>query len=232
MDVEDDMELAMDQNATAHYETASIPPSAYEFVMQKGHYEAAYQDMTSQMEAAQSEEYQQRSDAEMEVNSEVEVKLDGHGQEYFEPERAIYSAVDDCVEKDAEAEFFNNDEDPIFGEVERLPTRHGNEQRYFAPIAPKGGDFKNGDVENLPDLIGSAVNFFKPEIPVYEKDDEGDRERQATDTHFFNQEKAQHGNPDDYKREGLASPQEYMSREKNVYGDDVSHYPSRQAEAE
>ena len=57
MDVEDDMELAMDQNATAHYETASIPPSAYEFVMQKGHYEAAYQDMTSQMEAAQSEEY-------------------------------------------------------------------------------------------------------------------------------------------------------------------------------
>ena len=70
----------------------------------------------------------------------MEVRLDGHGQEYFIPERAIYSTIGDRVEKDSEAEFFNNDEDPIFDHVEKPPTRHGNEQRYFAPIEPNGGD--------------------------------------------------------------------------------------------
>ena len=42
--------------------------------MENGVVEAEYQEMKSQLEAAQSEEYQQRSDAEMEMNSEVEEK--------------------------------------------------------------------------------------------------------------------------------------------------------------
>lgn len=48
--------------------------------------------MTSQVEANQSEEFQQRSDAEMEINSEVEEK-ELVQQEYFEPERAIFSQL-------------------------------------------------------------------------------------------------------------------------------------------
>ena len=63
----------------------------------------------------------------MEVNSEVEVRLDGHGQEYFEREQAIYSAVGDKRERDSEAEFFSNVANPVFGQMEKPPTRHGDE---------------------------------------------------------------------------------------------------------
>jgi len=41
-------------------------------------------------------------------------------------------------------------EDAVFEQLEKPPTRHGNEQRYFAPIAAQGGD---GD--QTPDLVGS-----------------------------------------------------------------------------
>ena len=73
--------LAMEINATAHFETASVPPSKYAAEMGKGLHLAEFQEMTSQVEADQSEEYQQRSDAEMEINSEVEIKQDGLGQQ-------------------------------------------------------------------------------------------------------------------------------------------------------
>ena len=63
----------------------------------------------------------------MEINSSVEEKQDGLGQEYFEKERAIYSAVGDRVERDTQAEFFNNVEDAVFEQFEKPPTRHGNE---------------------------------------------------------------------------------------------------------
>ena len=59
--------------------------------------------MTSQVEANQSEEFQQRSDAEMEINSEVEEK-ELVQQEYFEPERAIFSQLKDRDEVDTQAE--------------------------------------------------------------------------------------------------------------------------------
>ena len=50
----------------------------------------------------------------MEIDSEIEVKQDGLGQEYFERERAIYSALGDRVEKDTQAEFFTNVEDAVY----------------------------------------------------------------------------------------------------------------------
>ena len=57
MNKEDDMILAMEKNATAHFETASVPPSKYDEAMGKGQHEAEYQELTSQIEAAHSEEY-------------------------------------------------------------------------------------------------------------------------------------------------------------------------------
>ena len=59
-------------------------------------------------------------------------------------------------------------------------------------------------------------------------DDEGDIERQATDQHFFNPEKAQVGDADDKLRSGIATPQEFIQREKHLFGDDVSIAPSRE----
>ena len=50
--------LAMEINATAHFETASVPPSKYAAEMGKGLHLAEFQEMTSQVEADQSEEYQ------------------------------------------------------------------------------------------------------------------------------------------------------------------------------
>lgn len=46
-DMEDDMELQMEKNATAHYEVASVPPSRYDDQMENGVVEAEFQEMTS-----------------------------------------------------------------------------------------------------------------------------------------------------------------------------------------
>ena len=50
-DMEDDMELAMEKNATAHFEVASIPPSRHSGLIEPGAVEAEYQELTSQLEA-------------------------------------------------------------------------------------------------------------------------------------------------------------------------------------
>ena len=41
-DMEDDMELQMEKNATAHYEVASVPPSRYDAEMENGAVEAEF----------------------------------------------------------------------------------------------------------------------------------------------------------------------------------------------
>jgi len=73
--------------------------------MENGVVEAEYQEMTSQVEACQSEEYQQRSDAEMEINSDVDEKI-AIDEEHFIPERAIFSQLQDREERNTQAEFF------------------------------------------------------------------------------------------------------------------------------
>ena len=46
-DMEDEMELAMEKNATAHFETASVPPSMTAIEMGKGRHDAEFQELTS-----------------------------------------------------------------------------------------------------------------------------------------------------------------------------------------
>ena len=154
-DMEDEMMINMMKNDTAHYEIASIPPSRYDDQLENGVVEAEYQEIESQMEAAQSEMYQQRSDAEMEINSSVEEK-DAVVQEWFEPERAIFSQLGDRVEKTNSFEFFSNVHNPVFENLPRLPTRHGQEQRYFVPVPPKAGE---GDKRS--ELESGIIEFFK-----------------------------------------------------------------------
>lgn len=60
--------------------------------------EAEYQELESQLEACQSEEYQQRSDAEFENNSDKE-EANAVEQEFFVPERAVFSALQDRDER-------------------------------------------------------------------------------------------------------------------------------------
>ena len=88
------MMVAMQKNDTAHFEIASVPPSRYDDQLENGVVEAEYQEMTSKQEIAQSECYQQRSDAEMEINSSVEEK-DAVEQQFFEQERAVFSQLQD-----------------------------------------------------------------------------------------------------------------------------------------
>ena len=47
MGMSDDMELAMEKNATAHYETASVPPSMSAIEIGKGRHDAEFQELTS-----------------------------------------------------------------------------------------------------------------------------------------------------------------------------------------
>ena len=143
--------------------------------MENGVVEAEYQEMKSEMEANKSEMYHQRSDAEMEVDSEVEEK-EKVASEYFEPERAIFSQLQDREERNTQAEFFSNVANPVFEELEKPPTRHGDEVQYFVPIEPKAGEGDKTD-----ELTGSTLHFFKQEPPTYgEVLEEGEMERQAT----------------------------------------------------
>ena len=66
--------------------------------MENGVVEAEYQELESQLEACQSEEYQQRSDAEFENNSDKE-EANAVEQEFFVPERAVFSALQDRDER-------------------------------------------------------------------------------------------------------------------------------------
>ena len=125
--------------------------------------DAEYHEMTSQdVEANQSEMYQQRSDAEMEIDSDMQEKEAGQ-QEYFEPEQAIYSQDGERVERETQAEFFSNVVNPVFGEVEKPPTRHGHEQRFFSQIEKQ----HVGEGDHTSDKLGSQIEFFKPEPPTY-----------------------------------------------------------------
>ena len=91
----------------------------------------------------------------MEVNSEVEEK-ELVEQEFFEPERAIFSQLQDREFLETKAEFFTNDVQPVFEELPRVPTRHGVEQSFFSNIVPKVGEGDKTD-----ELIGSSLHFFK-----------------------------------------------------------------------
>ena len=97
----------MAKNDTAHYEVASIPPSRYDDQLENGVVDAEYQELTSQLEANQSEMYQQRSDAEMEIASSV-CEKEAIQQDFFDPERAIFSRADNHDEIASSAEFFTN----------------------------------------------------------------------------------------------------------------------------
>lgn len=154
-DLEDDMELQMEKNQTAHFEVASIPPSRHEGLIEAGGVEAEFQELTSQLEAAQSEEFQQRSDAEMEINSDVEMKQ-GEDFEHFVPERAIFSQLQDRAENQTNAEFFENVQAPVFEALEKPPTRHAVEQRHFLPI-----EAAMGEADKEGEIIGPTEHFFK-----------------------------------------------------------------------
>ena len=45
--MEDDMELAMEKNATAHFDIASVPPSMSAIEIGKGRHDAEFQELTS-----------------------------------------------------------------------------------------------------------------------------------------------------------------------------------------
>ena len=74
------------QKDTAHFEVASVPPSREQILEGRGtQNQGEYSDILSQQEASQSEMYQQRSDAEMEIDSHYRQKVDTQAK-YFEAE--------------------------------------------------------------------------------------------------------------------------------------------------
>ena len=75
--------------------------------------EAEYHVMNSERELSQSEEYHARSDAEMEVDSEVEEREVEHT--YFMPERPIYSRVEDRNNHEFRTVMVANVSSPVYG---------------------------------------------------------------------------------------------------------------------
>ena len=83
----------MDHNQTAQYhDDVSVPPTAMGSVMEVGGVNAIHHEESEKMEDADSEMYQNRSDAEMEINSTIENKED-IDQEFFENDRPVYSQL-------------------------------------------------------------------------------------------------------------------------------------------
>ena len=56
-DLQDDPEIAMEKNQTAHYDVASVPPSRYNDEVEQAGVEAEYQEVSAEMEAEKSEEF-------------------------------------------------------------------------------------------------------------------------------------------------------------------------------
>ena len=69
--------------------------------------------MDSAREVSQTEEYHARSDAEMEVDSEVEERVVEH--EFFMPERPIYSRVEDRNNDEFRTVMVANVSSPVYG---------------------------------------------------------------------------------------------------------------------
>ena len=74
----------------------------------------------------------------------------------------MFSQDGDKVEKQTEAEFFENDIHPVYGKVEKPPTRHGVEQRFFEHIDQAA----KGEGDHTSSKMGTQQKFFKPEAPV------------------------------------------------------------------
>jgi len=73
-DIEDEGQLRMDKNMTAEYDLVSVPPTAHGSQLEVGVVDAINKEDSEEMEGRQSEMYQNRSDAEMEINSSIEHK--------------------------------------------------------------------------------------------------------------------------------------------------------------
>ena len=74
------------------------------------------------------------------------------------PERPIYSQLQDREERQTQQEFFSNVNNPVFEELERLPTLHAIEQEFFVNIEPKWGEADKTDERD-----GEELHFFKQE---------------------------------------------------------------------
>ena len=103
----------MQKDATAHFEETSIPPTRHEEEVENGAVEAEYEVMNSVRDISQNEEYHARSDAEMEVDSEVEERV--VEQEFFIPERPIYSRVEDRNQDELRTVMVANVSSPVYG---------------------------------------------------------------------------------------------------------------------
>ena len=90
-DIDGDSMMAIQRDG-AHFDSVSVPPSRQTIEEGRGTaVPAQYEEMLMQVEASQSEIYQQRSDAEMEIESNMQERM-AIGQEFFEAEQAIFSA--------------------------------------------------------------------------------------------------------------------------------------------
>ena len=92
-DMEDEGQLRMDHNMTADYnDDVSVPPTAMDSMNEVPGVDAIHHTESDKMEDADSENYQNRSDAEMEIISTVDHK-EAIQQDYFEQDRAIFSRL-------------------------------------------------------------------------------------------------------------------------------------------
>lgn len=98
--------MKMERRPNAIYDvTSNVPASAYEGVIRPGVVDAVYHDSKSYKQLSKSEHFYQRSEAEMEKNSEI-LQRSMEREDHFVPEGAILSYYGDKNEKRGEAEFF------------------------------------------------------------------------------------------------------------------------------
>ena len=97
-DIEDEGQLEMEVKS-AHFDVTSIPPSRHDAEIEVAGTQANYHEMSEKMADEESEMQINRSDAEMEVDSEI--IIDEINQEEVYPlDRPIFSR---CLDKEEKA---------------------------------------------------------------------------------------------------------------------------------
>ena len=209
-DVEDEGQLDMELKS-AHFDVTSIPPSRHDAEIEVGGTQANYHECSEQMEGDNSEVQINRSDAEMEINSSVEVAEDDQ-EELFPLDRAIFSRLKDGEEREV-AQEFTQFIDAEFGTVPPANEREGEPIEYTALV-----DAVAGEADKQSVLNASEQEFIEKVDPDFgELVEDGEIERTATAVQFFNPAEPTVGEADDRERILDASGQQFFQHERPVF---------------
>jgi hypothetical protein len=157
-DMEDEGEVLLEVRSAA-FDAVSMPPTRHADMLEVGGTNAKHEMLSERMDGEQSIMEMNRSDAERENNSSVEIAESP--QEVFENIRPVQSRIKEREEKQTAQEFTQQLE-AQFGNVEPYPERHGEAIHYDALV-----DAVAGEADRQSELVASEQEFIAKVDPDF-----------------------------------------------------------------